>query len=153
MALEKPRNPVRSASGDITDAKPHFELAARPWHEVGAPYETALARRTLADALRAEGNQRAARVESVQAIPQTSPPGLNAFRREGDYWSVAFDGRMVRLRDLKGMHCLARLLADAGREFHVMDLVALESGGHAPVGVSEPLPRRGPGWSRSKSRI
>ena len=51
---------------------------------------------------------------------------------------MAFEGRTVRVRDLKGMHYLARLLAEPGREFHALDLVALESGGNAPVGHSEP---------------
>jgi hypothetical protein len=32
----------------------------------------------------------------------------------------------VRLRDLKGLRYLARLLAEPGREFHVLELVALE---------------------------
>ena len=50
------------------------------------------------------------------------------FRREGDYWSVSFEGRTVQVRDLKGIRYLARLLADPGREFHVLDLVAAESG-------------------------
>ncbi len=40
------------------------------------------------------------------------------FRREGDYWTVTFEGHTVRVRDLKGMRYLARLLADPGREFH-----------------------------------
>lgn len=35
---------------------------------------------------------------------------LNMFRREGDYWSVVFEGRTLRVRDLKGMHYLVRLL-------------------------------------------
>ena len=52
----------------------------------------------------------------------------NVFRREGDYWSVIFDGHTVRVRDLKGMRYLARLLADPGREYHVLDLVAAETG-------------------------
>ena len=38
--------------------------------------------------------------------------------------SSIFDGHTVRVRDLKGMHYLARLLADPGREYHVLDLVA-----------------------------
>ena len=50
------------------------------------------------------------------------------FRREGDYWSVVFAGRTVRVRDLKGIRYLARLLAEPGREFHVLALVAAESG-------------------------
>ena len=52
----------------------------------------------------------------------------HVFRREGDYWSVAFEGQTVRLRDLKGLRYLARLLADPGHEFHVLDLVAGERG-------------------------
>ena len=33
----------------------------------------------------------------------------------------------MRVRDLKGMHYLARLLAHPGREFHALDLVAADS--------------------------
>jgi hypothetical protein len=46
---------------------------------------------------------------------------------------VIFEGHTVHVRDLKGMRYLARLLADPGREFHVLDLVAAETGGAAPV--------------------
>jgi hypothetical protein len=69
----------------------------------------------------------------VRAVPQTearaSAEDANALQREGDYWSVSFERLTVRVRDLKGMHYLAHLLGDAGREFYVLDLVALESGG------------------------
>ena len=58
----------------------------------------------------------------------------NVFRREGDYWSVVFEGQTVRLRDLKGLRYLARLLADPGREFHVLDLVAVERGWSGDAG-------------------
>ena len=44
---------------------------------------------------------------------------------------MVFDGHTVRVRDLKGMRYLARLLADPGREFHVLDLVAAETGSGA----------------------
>ena len=50
----------------------------------------------------------------------------NIFRREGDFWSIVFEDRTARLRDLKGLHYLARLLADPGKEFHVVDLVCGE---------------------------
>ena len=68
------------------------------------------------------------------------------FRREGDYWSVVFEGRTVRVRDLKGIRYLARLLADPGREFHVLDLVAAESG-RVAAGRERPCGRlpHGPG--------
>jgi tetratricopeptide (TPR) repeat protein len=48
----------------------------------------------------------------------------NMFRREGEYWTVAYEGSLVRLRDSKGLRYLATLLANPGREFHVVDLEA-----------------------------
>jgi hypothetical protein len=76
--------------------------------------------------------------EGANRPPETPATDGNTFRREGDYWSVAFEGRTVRVRDRKGMHYLARLLAEPGREFHAMDLVTFESGANAPVGHPEP---------------
>jgi hypothetical protein len=56
---------------------------------------------------------------------------------------VTFEGRTVRVRDLKGMRYLARLLAEPGRELHVLDLVAAETGGGARLDSSRTgsLPR------------
>ena len=56
---------------------------------------------------------------------------------------MIFDGHTVRVRDLKGMRYLARLLADPGREYHVLDLVAAETGRGAQVdsGQAADLPR------------
>ena len=51
-----------------------------------------------------------------------SREGEAAFRREGDYWAVDF-GRTFRLHDAKGLRYLAVLLAQPGREVHVLDLV------------------------------
>jgi non-specific serine/threonine protein kinase len=45
-------------------------------------------------------------------------------RREGDFWTLAHAGKVSRLRHSKGLHYLARLLGDPGREFHVLDLAA-----------------------------
>ena len=140
---------VRLAEGHALDAEQRFSDAARLWNEVGAPYEAALARMGLAEALRASGSEHRAVLE-VQAArmifdriegpaqmespvqvddepKEPSPRDLNVFRREGDYWSVVFEARTVRMRDLKGMRYLARLLTDPGREFHVLDLVAAEA--------------------------
>lgn len=60
----------------------------------------------------------------------------NVFRREGDYWSLVFEEQTVRLRNLKGLHYLARLLGDPGREFHVLDLVARDRGERLEAGKS-----------------
>jgi tetratricopeptide (TPR) repeat protein len=134
---------VGLAGGKMADAQRFFSEAARLWNDVGAPYESAVARTGLAEALRAQGNERQADLElqAARAIldriegepTETEAPveGVNTFRREGDFWSVVFEGRTVRVRDLKGMRYLARLLASPGREFHVLDLAAAEAGGEA----------------------
>lgn len=78
-------------------------------------------------------HSRATATADARGPDELTDPRRNVFCREGDYWSVAFDGRLLRLRDLKGVRYLARLLADPGREFHVLDLVALETGQVVPV--------------------
>src|SRR5215475_2380784 len=57
----------------------------------------------------------------------------NLFRREGEYWTVCFEGSVARLADAKGLRLLARLLADPGREFHAVDLEAASSQTQRPA--------------------
>jgi non-specific serine/threonine protein kinase len=59
-----------------------------------------------------------------QAAGETAPATAPAMVLEGDVWSVRYEGRVVRLGDRRGLRHLARLLADPGREFHVLDLAA-----------------------------
>ena len=146
------RGRVRLAEGDTAGAEQSLSEALGLWNEVGAPYEAALTRICLAEAYAATGNQhraglerQAARtiLEGIEATPSMTPPvnveyheaqneqpvaSANVFRREGDYWSVTFDGHTVLVRDLKGMRYLTRLLADPDREYHVLELVAAETG-------------------------
>jgi tetratricopeptide (TPR) repeat protein len=63
----------------------------------------------------------------------------NFFRREGDYWSIGYAGKMVHLEDAKGLSDIALLLRHSGREFHVLDLVA-ETEGRTP-GAAAKYPR------------
>jgi tetratricopeptide (TPR) repeat protein len=167
------RGRVLHADGDASGARRELERAVHLWHEIGAPYEGAVARVALARAHRAAGNEpqavmeyRAARSAFEQAgasdrvahaareagdaeaepiASEAQPPVLPAaggsepsqsiFRRDGDHWSLTFDGRTTLLRNLKGLHYLARLLSEPGREFHVLDLVAAEAG--LPAGADE----------------
>jgi hypothetical protein len=62
--------------------------------------------------------------ESTPSAPAPLPINSNRFRREGDTWTISYDGVTVRLRDAKGLGYLARLLAEPGREFHVTELAA-----------------------------
>ncbi len=154
------RGRVRLAEGDVTGAEQSFSDAARLWNEVGAPYEAALARMGLAEALRTGGSEHQANLElqaartvlerievayvAGQDGTDEQPAADLILRREGDYWSVVFEGRTVRMRDLKGMRYLARLVAHPGREFHVLDLVAAENAVAAPAesGLAAELSRR-----------
>jgi hypothetical protein len=53
----------------------------------------------------------------------TEPAAGAMFRREGDYWTLAYRGELARLRDAKGLGYLACLLRNPGRELHVLELV------------------------------
>jgi tetratricopeptide (TPR) repeat protein len=145
------RGRVRLAEGHVAEAERCCSEAARLWNEIGAPYEAAVARTVLAEALRAGGRADQAGLELKAAetilarieVAARAATETNVFRREGDYWSVVFEGRTVRVRDLKGMRYLAQLLAHPGREFHVLDLVAAETGQQvAPGDAGELLDER-----------
>jgi tetratricopeptide (TPR) repeat protein len=68
--------------------------------------------------------------------PAPSAAAAATFRREGEYWSIMFDGDAFRLRDAKGLAHLARLLAEPEREVHALDLVS--SGGGLVEGDTGP---------------
>ena len=56
-----------------------------------------------------------------------STPGVRVvqtgvFRKEGEYWTVAYRGKSFRLKDTKGLGYLAHLLRHPTAEFHVLDL-------------------------------
>jgi hypothetical protein len=51
------------------------------------------------------------------------PTLTNIFRREGEYWTLAYRGTVSRIKDMKGLHHIAALLRDPGKEFHAAELV------------------------------
>jgi non-specific serine/threonine protein kinase len=59
----------------------------------------------------------------------TEPPALSAvLRKEGDYWTIAHGEAVFRLKDSLGLHYLAKLLGNPGREFLATDLLATSHG-------------------------
>ncbi len=143
------------AEGDARRAIVECEHALVSWIELGAPFEAAVVRMTLGAARRREGNDEGARMEweaarhafeefgasgwaerAVRAPasgvgrPTTAPrmQTSGAFRCAGDTRTVSFDGRTALIRDLLGLRYLERLLAEPEREFHALDLVAVERG-------------------------
>jgi hypothetical protein len=60
--------------------------------------------------------------------PSEQPDARAVFRNEGEFWTVAYQGRVFRLRDVKGLRYIAMLLASPGREVHVLELMAAATG-------------------------
>ena len=59
------------------------------------------------------------------------------FRREGEYWTIAYDGATARLKDAKGFHYVAYLLGHPGQEIRALDLVTrIGGGGEEPLGTA-----------------
>ena len=50
------------------------------------------------------------------------PTSEAIFRQEGEYWTVAFEGQVSRVRHIRGMHYVAQLLSHPNEEFHVLAL-------------------------------
>ena len=60
------------------------------------------------------------------------------FRREGEIWTIDYDGSTFRLRDVKGLHYIAFLLGSPAREIHAVELA------QAVEGVSDQAHADGP---------
>jgi hypothetical protein len=110
---------IAAARDDGDDARRWYDHAARILHGIGAPLLLQRVRDEVA-ALDATGG-----METAAEL-----------RREGDAWLIAFGGESVRLRHAKGLGDLAVLLAQPGREVHVLDLVAAAEG-RAPAARRE----------------
>ncbi|BDG05646.1 ATP-binding protein [Anaeromyxobacter oryzae] len=67
--------------------------------------------------------------------PEAEPPPR--LHQDGEFWTLSHGGRQARLRDSKGLHYLAALLRDPGRELHVGDLVTLAAAQADASGVAE----------------
>jgi hypothetical protein len=60
--------------------------------------------------------------DHAAAIADSRP----VFRREGEYWTIAFAGATCRLRNSAGLRHLAYLLARPGERVAAVELVAIE---------------------------
>jgi hypothetical protein len=69
--------------------------------------------------------------------------GETILRREGEYWTIAHDGLLCRLKDARGLHYIAYLVAHPGCELHAVDLARTcsdgpeaDTPGRAPTGLA-----------------
>ena len=139
--------------GRPDDAIRHLEDAVHINERMGARPWTAHSRADLAEVLRRRdapgdaaraGDLEAQALATAEAIGMTALAttldtrrsrsegaeatfGSGVFRREGDYWSITFEGDAVRMKHSKGLAYLATLLRRPGQEVHALDL-AIEGG-------------------------
>ncbi|TMB93084.1 MAG: hypothetical protein E6J45_00600, partial [Chloroflexi bacterium] len=66
------------------------------------------------------------RAPVTSAAPGTRPE--NAFVREGEFWSLIFDGVVVRVKDAKGLRDIASLLAVPGKDVAAVELASRDKG-------------------------
>jgi hypothetical protein len=69
------------------------------------------------------------RVSALRGRPAAQSQAVEAvFRREGEFWTIVYQGETFRLRDVKGLRYIASLLASPGRQVHVAELVSAMAG-------------------------
>ena len=133
------RGRVRLAEGNAAEAERCCSQAARLWNQIGAPYEAALARMVLAEALRAGGSEDQAVLElqAARTVLERIERPITPHQR------LPPRGRLLvghvrgahRARPRSQGHALSRAASrNPGREFHVLDLVAAETGQPTALG-------------------
>jgi hypothetical protein len=63
------------------------------------------------------------RVVADRARAQGPQESQHQFRREGEYWTIVFEGDVFRMKDSKGLRYITQLLANPGTELHALDMV------------------------------
>jgi hypothetical protein len=76
-------------------------------------------------------------VQVLEILALRGLGGTALFQKEGEFWTIAFEGAAFRLRDTKGLSYIAALLREPGRELHALDLLSVQP--------AEDQPRRAPG--------
>jgi hypothetical protein len=146
------RGRLELASGHAEAAVDQLREARRIWTELETPFELATTCTVLADALaRAgdaqqgrlameaadeilgrigvrrdpRGNQEQAATSATAAIEPDSSTTDDAsalLAREGDYWTIRFAGRTLRIKDSRGVQHLAELLSRPGESIWALEL-------------------------------
>lgn len=120
---------ARSHDGNSEGARMEWSAARAAFAEFGANGWVDRCERALA-----AGTAPAARVAGGDA-----GVGIRVeahFHRDGDIRVIELGGLRVTVHDMKGLRYLERLLAEPGREFHVLELVAAEQPGRGVDGTS-----------------
>jgi len=132
---------ARGAAGDATHARALLDEALASARELGMPL--------LIERLQALTNAQPSSPTSeppAEPLQRQSRVHGNLFRCDTDYWTLAYSGAVVRLKDSKGLQYLAYLLRHPGQDLLVLDLAQgstspeSEAQGHAAAAaVAAPI--------------
>ena len=76
-------------------------------------------RRNLECRPKVEGVRESLAMDSILPTHEES-----LFLRQNDYWIIRYHGHTAFLKSTRGLRCLAAMLRNPGREFHVRELLA-----------------------------
>jgi len=76
-------------------------------------------RRNLECRPKVEGVRESLAIDSILPTHEES-----LFLRQNDYWIIRYHGHTAFLKSTRGLRCLAAMLRNPGREFHVRELLA-----------------------------
>jgi hypothetical protein len=115
--------------------------------EAASTYETLGMHSFLERARAAHGQMAVARrTEATGTVLSAAAPAVaNVFLKRGDFWTIAYAGSEVRLRNARGLEYVAHLLRHPMRDMHVLDLVSLSrlaTETAASLGAAASGPRR-----------
>lgn len=130
--------------GRDDDARELLERVLDATREIGMRHVATCAQAALArlDAAATAKDGAASSRAAVRTAPHASVAArahdaalatadVATLRHEGDFWTIAYGGEERRIRDLKGLHYIAHLIRNAGREIHVLELSAAIAGAGA----------------------
>jgi tetratricopeptide (TPR) repeat protein len=117
---------ARMLLGRAYEAAGRTEAARMEWNAAAALFRRFGAERRADDAAARAG-------AADRAAPAAEEPDVGvapsvSFVAADGHRTIVFQGRTTTMRDLKGLRFIARLVAEPGREIHVLDLVAADEG-------------------------
>jgi tetratricopeptide (TPR) repeat protein len=116
-----------AAAGDRTGAIEKFDAAVEASRARGVgPRFIEYVQADKARALRATPTEINLHANGIASSANSKT--LATFRREGEFWTIAYAGATLRLKDAKGLHYIAYLLERPGQRIHVHDLIAAVEG-------------------------
>ncbi|MDQ3940972.1 MAG: hypothetical protein M3238_06465, partial [Actinomycetota bacterium] len=118
-------------------------LSRLAFEEAARLYQRALKAADMAGADDASRSELEERLAEAQTRAGTTPlqagepvPHATRFQREGEYWTISYQGTTSRLRDSKGLRFIGHLLRHPGEEIHVLDLIVQVEGSPVQVGTA-----------------